>query len=157
MMATRKYRKWTDAEKEAMWGPRPICTNPGCGRPCTSNGKRWVHFCNDCRNVSQGRGKAKAHIQYSRKNMCANYDGRVNLGFSCYTNWELIKKENGQVNTHMDHIDGNHLNNTPANLQELCPYCHDRKSAEGKDKDGWKNRREMKGREAIDLQVLFTV
>jgi hypothetical protein len=41
----------------------------------------------------------------------------------------------------MDHVDGNHLNNDPANLQELCPYCHDEKSRRNGDKDGWRNRR----------------
>jgi hypothetical protein len=68
-------------------------------------------------------------------------NGRADLGFSCYTNWKLVKKERAKIVTHMDHIDGNHLNNDPANLQELCPYCHDTKSNINGDKDPWRNRR----------------
>lgn len=153
----RKYKKHDIRDTEAKFGPRPTCANPGCGKPSMCNGHRWSHFCSHCRNVSQGRAQPKPHIQYLRTGMCANHDGRVNLGFSCYTNWKLIKKEGARIATHMDHIDGNHLNNDPANLQELCPYCHDRKSKQGNDKDGWKRRREMMVPKAIDLQVLFSV
>ena len=155
-MATRKYRKWTLEEKEAILGPRPKCCNPGCGEPAYGNGHRWTQFCSSCREVSQGKKPPKPGITYLRKHVCGNYDGRYNLGFPCPLNWDFVKKHNFKIITEMDHIDGNHLNNDPNNIQELCSFCHDRKSAEGKDKDGWKKRREMKGREAIDLQVLFT-
>jgi hypothetical protein len=141
MPTKRKYTKHAIADIEAKFGPRPNCANPGCGKPSFCNGHRWSHFCSHCRNVSQGRAEPKPHITYLRTGICGNYNGRVDLGFSCYTNWKLVKKERAKIVTHMDHIDGNHLNNDPANLQELCPYCHDTKSKINGDKDPWRNRR----------------
>ena len=137
----RKYKKHDIAETEAKFGPRPTCANPGCGKPSMCNGHRWSHFCSKCRNASQGRSTYAPGVTPLRKNMCANADGRANLGFPCFTNWKLVKKYKAKITTHMDHIDGNHLNNDPADLQELCPYCHDEKSRLAGDKDGWKNKR----------------
>lgn len=140
-LTQRKNRKWTQAELEAKHGPRPNCCNPGCGKPAFCNGHRWTMFCSHCRLVSQGKKEPKPHIEYLRKNTCANYDGRADLGFPCFTNWKLVKKHKAKITTHMDHIDGNHLNNDAANLMELCPYCHDEKGRQNGDKNPWKNRK----------------
>lgn len=136
-MANRKH---TLTEIEVRLGPRPTCVNPGCGKPCSQNG-RWMPFCSSCRKVSQLKRKPDAHITYLKRNICANHDGRVDLGFPCFTNWKLVKRHGHRISTHMDHIDGNHLNNTAENVQELCPYCHDEKGRRNGDKDGWKNKR----------------
>lgn len=131
----RKNRRWTLAEKEAKLGPRPLCCNPGCGKPAYENGHRWTPFCSSCRNVSQGRIKPLPGITYLRKNICGNWDGRYALGFPCIIDWKVVKKNKIRVITHMDHIDGNHLNNDSNNLQELCSYCHDEKGRLAGDKD----------------------
>lgn len=138
---TVSYKRRSLEELEAKHGPRPNCCNPGCGKPAYGNGHRWTMFCSHCRLVSQGKAEPKPHIEYLRKNSCANYDGRADLGFPCFTNWKLVKKHKAKIATHMDHIDGNHLNNDAANLMELCPYCHDEKGRQNGDKNGWKNRK----------------
>ena len=140
-LTKRKNRKWTLEELEAKHGKRPNCCNPGCGKPAFCNGHRWTMFCSHCRLVSQGKKEPKEGITYLRKNMCANADGRANLGFPCFTNWKLVKKHKAKITTHMDHVDGNHLNNDPTNLMELCPYCHDEKGRQNGDKNGWKNKK----------------
>lgn len=128
---------------EAKYGPRPNCCNPGCGKPAFNNGHRWTMFCSHCRLVSQGKKEKKEGITYLRMNSCANYDGRADLGFPCFTDWFLVKKHGAKIATHMDHVDGNHLNNDPNNLMELCPYCHDEKGRQNGDKNPWKNRQNL--------------
>jgi len=129
------------AELEAKLGPQPHCANPGCIKPVNYNGgNRWGHFCTHCIRVSQGKFKPLRHVTYLRKFKCSNYNGKL-LGFNCYTDWKLVKKDGARIITHMDHIDGDHTNNNPKNLQELCDHCHTRKSQLNGDKDGWKNKR----------------
>ena len=140
---TFTQKRYTLEELEAKLGTRPNCCNPGCGKPAFNNGHRWTMFCSHCRLVSQGKAEPKTHIEYLRKNSCANYDGRADLGFPCFTNWRLVKKHGHKISTHMDHVDGNHLNNDPANLMELCPYCHDEKGRQNGDKNPWKNRKNL--------------
>ena len=126
---------------EAKLGIRPKCLNPGCGKYVSKNGTvRWRHFCGTCINVTQGRAEPKPHITYVRKFMCENRNGKL-LGFPCLTDWVKVKKHKAKIATHMDHKDGNWLNNKLSNIQELCPYCHDEKSSRNGDKDGWKNKR----------------
>jgi hypothetical protein len=126
---------------EALLGIRPKCLNPGCGKYVSRNGSvRWRHFCGTCTLVSQGKAKPKSHITYVRKRICENRTGKL-LGFKCATNWVVVKKYKLIIDTHMDHIDGNPLNNKLSNIQELCPYCHGAKGKLNGDLDGWKNRR----------------
>jgi 5-methylcytosine-specific restriction endonuclease McrA len=40
----------------------------------------------------------------------------------------------------VDHIDGNHLNNDPANLMTLCANCHRLKTHKNRDYDGYQMR-----------------
>jgi len=54
-----------------------------------------------------------------KKTYCENQDGR--LGFTCPIS-KKFELPNGTL--HGDHIDGNHENNTPENLQTLCSVCH---------------------------------
>lgn len=63
-------------------------------------------------NIQYGAGLYMGH----RKTYCENKDKR--LGFKCTTNiiWQ------GMLD--VDHIDGNHNNNHPDNLQTLCKCCH---------------------------------
>lgn len=74
------------------------------------------------------------YLRY-RKIYCENQDGR--LGFKCTS----VLPTQEQIDAaglawkpiqflEVDHIDGNHTNNDPANLQTLCKCCHMIKSAQ---------------------------
>jgi hypothetical protein len=94
----------------------PICINLGCGKPCAGDGKRFRPVCASCHN----HGGARPGIMRRRNFRCENLDGR--LGFTCPVNWDLA--QDWWRVTHLDHIDGNHFNNTIDNIQELCSICH---------------------------------
>ena len=38
--------------------------------------------------------------------------------------WDKVNKVTGVCPLEIDHIDGNHKNNSPENLQVVCPNCH---------------------------------
>lgn len=127
--------------------PRPTCN---CGKPVAaiqnfydSKGRKthtnWRKYCSPCHNqrtakkyglnniseiIAERNGfdsvadyKNSMHpYRKHRKEYCENVDGR--LGHKCTSTivW------NGQLQ--VDHIDGNHNNNKPENLQTLCANCH---------------------------------
>lgn len=66
--------------------------------------------------------------------ICENIDGT--LGFPCVINWDKVDA-NRNI-TQLDHKDGNHLNNTAGNIQELCMVCHDEKSKRNGDLRGYR-------------------
>jgi len=39
---------------------------------------------------------------------------------------------------HLDHLDGNHLNNLPENIKTFCAICHGRKGKEKGDYNAFK-------------------
>lgn len=46
-------------------------------------------------------------------------------GYKCSKcGWGKINPSTGKVPLEIDHIDGNYQNNSPENLQVLCPNCH---------------------------------
>jgi len=75
------------------------------------------------------------------KHYCENADGR--LGFECPTNVDYIKQQMHEDVfvgcLDVDHIDGNHDNNDPQNLQTLCKTCHYVKTHINKD---WETKQE---------------
>lgn len=77
---------------------------------------------------TQYKNKWHRYLKY-RKNYCENIDGR--LGFTCNTvlpTPAMLKsagiKWTPEQFLEVDHIDGNHKNNDPSNLQTLCNCCH---------------------------------
>ena len=82
--------------------------------------------CHTHHKIHQGEKKGMTANQWMnsfhrykkhRKEYCENIDGR--LGFICTTT--IIDK---YYQLEVDHIDENHKNNDPCNLQTLCACCH---------------------------------
>ena len=102
---------------------RPACLNYGCNKKVTSCGTRWRPFCSRCHRANYKNTKLPEGVIAYRTGKCVNSDGR--LGFPCAIDYNKATWAIGM--TEIDHIDGNHLNNTIENTQELCSMCHSRK------------------------------
>ena len=106
----------------------PKCVNEGCNNDVIVRDWKYFsfkHYCGDCgRRLSKGLPPREG-VKFSKKNYCENKDGR--LGFICPVNpnWEFPNNV-----LHGDHIDGNHENNVPDNIQTLCSICHHKKGLE---------------------------
>ena len=109
---------------------RTFCKVPGCNKSGQHLGKyrkdgsaRYRDTCSMHHGLKYEIGRYE-YLKH-RKDYCENIDGR--LGYTCTATiiW------NGQLQ--VDHIDGNHNNNTPINLQTLCANCHQYKSFINKD------------------------
>ena len=105
----------------------PNCLNPGCKRKAKwTHGSRYSPFCGTCEGLYSKGKPFPAHITPVKRFRCENENGK--LEFPCVVDWKLVDIHKIRISTHIDHIDGNHYNNTLNNTQELCPICHDRKS-----------------------------
>lgn len=113
--------------------PRPVCINHGCDKPVAFNhrsatGHRTLRsVCSTCHVTGYGKankngeiGKYPTGVISFKKTYCENNDGR--LGYMCTATIM------GTHQLELDHIDGNHINNFPHNVQTLCKNCHSHKS-----------------------------
>lgn len=109
----------------------PTCTNKGCKKNVIVRDWKYYsfkHLCSDCTSrLQKGQPMRKGVTSY-KKRYCENKDGR--LGFECPVkdNFEFPNSV-----LHGDHVDGNHENNSPDNLQTLCSICHHLKGLESGD------------------------
>ena len=102
---------------------RPTCINHGCDKPVTHSGTRYRPVCGTCHKIGYSSGDYPFGVMPFRTGKCQNIDSL--LGFPCAINYAVAAWAIGL--TEIDHIDGNHLNNTPGNAIELCPMCHKKK------------------------------
>jgi len=102
---------------------RPECLNHGCNKLVTHSGSRWRPFCGRCHRAGYGAAELAEGVTSFKTGKCSNQDGH--LGFSCAIDYDKATWAIGQ--TQVDHIDGNHLNNTVENCDELCDMCHTHK------------------------------
>ena len=95
---------------------RPSCRIPDCDKPAAKVAKKsrlgyslYAKYCN----------KHKKH-HHNTKFTYRTYKGDecVKCGFTAEHHTQLD----------VDHIDGNHGNNAPVNLQTLCKNCHSLKT-----------------------------
>lgn len=99
---------------------RPKCINHGCDKQVTHSGSRWRPHCARCHKAGYGAQTLAEGVIAFKTGKCSNQDGH--LGFKCAIDYNAAPWAIGQ--TQVDHIDGNHLNNTPKNCDELCDMCH---------------------------------
>lgn len=123
---------------------RPRCINPGCVDPVaicrgtkdTIKGRDIRTVCTQCHLASYGEKPLRDGITPYKKTYCENNDSH--LGFVCTTTIHYP----GVLE--LDHIDGNHFNNIPSNVETLCKVCHAYKShISGNFKKSPKVQREM--------------
>lgn len=102
---------------------RPRCLNYGCNKFVAHCGSRWRPFCSRCHKAGYGAVDLAEGVTSFKTGKCSNQDGH--LGFSCAIDYDKATWAIGQ--TQVDHMDGNHLNNTVENCDELCGMCHTHK------------------------------
>lgn len=115
---------------------RPQCINHGCTRAVAHDGKRYRPVCAACHKAGYGAGAYPAGVTPFRKGCCSNEDGH--LGFNCYIDWAKVARDGARIKTHIDHKDGDHLNNKLSNVEELCETCHSEKGRRAGDYRGYR-------------------
>jgi len=106
---------------------RPTCINHGCNEPVTFSHKteqgvrRWRIHCSNCQKASYGAKPHRPGVTPYKTGKCSNVDGH--LGFECFTKLDQAP-DWAKGLTQVDHKDGDHTNNHPDNLDELCQVCH---------------------------------
>lgn len=128
---SKEYReKWIQIGKSI-----PICINNGCHREVairhwSAQGDPSIKTeCSSCSNA-RVKGKMIEGITFHKKNYCENKD-KI-LGFKCAMDESRYAEFPSDVYD-MDHVDGNHHNNTLENLITICKVCHARKGKESGD------------------------
>ncbi len=100
----------------------PTCVNEGCNNYVVVRDWKYYsfkHLCSDCTKRIQKNLPPREGVKFSKKKYCENIDER--LGFKCPVDPNFNFPSSV---LHGDHIDGNHENNTPENIQTLCAICH---------------------------------
>ena len=118
----------------------PPCINEGCAKPVAV--RHWSNSlpslkteCTSCSNARRSNKKIDG-VTFHKKQICENKYGI--LGFTC----AMDKERYHEFPTdcyHMDHLDGNHENNTPDNVKTFCAICHTRKGKESGDFNSFKS------------------
>ena len=99
---------------------RPTCINHGCNKKVTHCGSRYRPVCASCHMAGYGKIEYPYGVLPFKTGICTNQDGHLN--FKCAIDYRRASWAIGK--TQIDHIDGNHLNNTLKNCEELCSLCH---------------------------------
>jgi hypothetical protein len=105
-------------------GIRPTCINENCNNPVhlskgnlkSSVGRVVRTVCGPCHRASYSKSPLPYNVKSIKKDYCENNDGH--LGFPCTSTIHY-----GGI-LELDHIDGQHYNNVPSNIQTLCKICH---------------------------------
>jgi len=119
----------------------PTCINDGCNNQVAI--RHWSaqgdpSLKTECSRCSDARKKDKAieGVTFHKKKYCENNDGV--LGFFCPMDKDRYTEFPSDI-YHMDHLDGNHHNNTLENLKTFCAICHTRKGRESGDFNAFKS------------------
>lgn len=106
----------------------PKCLNEGCSRYVQVREWKYWSFRSECSTcmVARKKGRKLDGITFHKKNHCENIDGQ--LGFKCPVKKKAWKTSDFFYSLDLDHLDGDHHNNTPTNIKTFCKLCHTRKS-----------------------------
>jgi 5-methylcytosine-specific restriction endonuclease McrA len=135
--ATDRQRKSTNEMRIALSNK---CKVPGCDKHLTLwKGPGEKDYCDEHqRNFKQFGGLATAEKVYSQHRL--DYCEECNFQPAKLPRVNKYKKSDPKLFNSMvrsslsvDHIDGNHENNDPSNLQTLCHNCHNIKTIENGD------------------------
>ena len=115
-------------------GKIPMCINCGCNNIVSIRhwSKGLPSLKTECSSCSTNRKNNKKidGIVYHKKQYCENKHGI--LGFFCPMS-EKRYIEFPSDCYDMDHLDGDHHNNTLENVKTFCKVCHSRKGKENGD------------------------
>jgi len=147
-MSIRAKRTWLDHGNVL-----PDCINVGCSRTVavrhwTASGDPSIKSeCSSCASARKRKVFTEG-IEIQKKEYCENRDGH--LGFGC-----SLKQEDYEILPsdvyHLDHIDGDHFNNVPHNVETLCSICHARKGKESGDFNSQKPSSRIKKENQYEL------
>lgn len=124
----------------------PECVNPNCHNKVACRDWKYWSFKSECSFCMTARkeknyifedgvrwilvkGGKNTGIIMHKEPFCENHDGH--LGFECPV--PIDKWEGFESGLDLDHIDGNHYNNSPENVRTYCKLCHNRKSIDAGD------------------------
>ena len=120
-------------------GVHPECVNIGCDRPAAirdvkgTGSVSFHNMCSRCKRQHEQNLPFDEGIMAVRKNQCDNSNGGVRGGAQrniIQPGWgcPVANLDLPSYQLILDHIDGNHTNNSPENLQTLCKFCDSEKS-----------------------------
>ena len=119
----RKTRAMINKEEWLASGKKiPTCVSIGCDKNVMVRDWKYYsfkHLCSDCSKRIRKGLPPREGVTFLKKDYCENRDGR--LGFKCPVREDF---EFPISVLHGDHINGNHDDNRPENVQTLCCICH---------------------------------
>lgn len=104
----------------------PKCVNIGCDRNVVvRDWKNWS-FKSECSRCASARlkGIEVEGVTRHKKTYCENIDGH--LGWVCPVPGDAWKDFPFALD--IEHVDGDHQNNTPENVETICKLCHGKKT-----------------------------
>lgn len=105
---------------------RPFCKTEGCINPCKTNGltkegvRKYQRKCSSCCKRSHRQFKPCKIITYKLRSSIKKY-GDYTKEDHCQA-CGFIAEQSCQLD--VDHINGDHTDNSVCNLQTLCSNCH---------------------------------
>lgn len=127
-----KYNLTLSPSPEEQIRKRKICLN--CSKILQSKDYRAKYCSLTCSSQYQQK-------QYIKRWLCGEVDGRISggtllsshirnyllekAGYQCSEcGWSRVNRFTNKIPLEINHIDGDFLNNSPDNLEVLCPNCH---------------------------------